>query len=133
MLTPNHPRTADPMVMCYLAQQTPCNFYAMASWHLFNQDWLSRLVIRLMGAFSVNREGLDRQAVDHAIEILQNAERPLIIFPEGTTSRTNDQLMSLMEGPAFIARTAAKRRAKNDNGKVVVHPVGIKIRIPKGT
>ena len=126
MLTPNHPRTADPMVMCYLAQQTPCNFYAMASWHLFNQDWLSRIAIRLMGAFSVNREGLDRQAVDHAIEILQTAERPLIIFPEGTTSRTNDQLMSLMEGPAFIARTAAKRRAKLNGGKVVVHPVGIK-------
>ena len=126
MITPNHPRMADPMAVCYLAQQTPCNFYAMASWHLFNQGWLTRTTIRLMGAFSVNREGLDRQAVDHAIEILQTAERPLVIFPEGTTSRTNDQLMSLMEGPAFIARTAAKRRAKHVGGKVVVHPVGIK-------
>ncbi|MEM9411547.1 MAG: 1-acyl-sn-glycerol-3-phosphate acyltransferase [Planctomycetota bacterium] len=126
VLTPNHPRTADPMVMCRVAHKTPCNFYAMASWHLFNQDWLSTWVIRLMGAFSVNREGLDRQAVDEAIEILQNAERPLLIFPEGTTSRTNDQLMSLMEGPAFIARTAAKRRAKKNGGKVVVHPIGIK-------
>ena len=106
--------------------KTPCNFYAMASWHLFNQGWLTRTMIRLMGAFSVNREGLDRQAVDHAIEILQTAERPLVIFPEGTTSRTNDQVMSLMEGPAFIARTAAKRRSKHDGGKVVVHPVGLK-------
>ena len=85
-----------------------------------------RNALRWMGAFSVNREGLDRQAVDHAIEILQTGERPLIIFPEGMTSRTNDQLMALMEGPAFIARTAAKRRAKRDAGKVVVHPVGIK-------
>ena len=126
LLAPNHPRTADPMAMCYLAQQTPCNFYAMASWHLFNQGWFSKWVIRLMGAFSVNREGLDRQAIDEAIEILQTAERPLVIFPEGTTSRTNDRLMSLMEGPAFIARTAAKRRAKAGGGKVVVHPVGIK-------
>lgn len=126
MLTPNHPRMADPMVMCFVAQQTPCNFYAMASWHLFQQGWFVRWAIRLMGAFSINREGLDRQAVDHAIEILQTCERPLIIFPEGTTSRTNDQLMSLMEGPAFIARTAAKRRSKRDGGKIVVHPVGIK-------
>jgi hypothetical protein len=31
-----------------------------------------------------------------------------------------------MDGPAFIARTAAKRRAKKDGGKVVVHPVGIR-------
>ncbi len=126
MITPNHSRMADPMVMCHLARHVPCNFYAMASWHLFNQGWLTRWVLRFMGAFSVNREGFDRQAVDHAIEILQTAERPLVIFPEGTTSRTNDQLMSLMEGPAFIARTAAKRRAKSGDGKVVVHCVGIK-------
>ena len=126
MLTPNHPRMADPMLMCHLARLVPCNFYAMASWHLFNQGWRLSWVLRLMGAFSVNREGLDRQAVDHAIEILQNAERPLIIFPEGTTSRTNDQLMALMDGPALIARTAAKRRAKSGSGEVVVHPVGIK-------
>jgi hypothetical protein len=79
-----------------------------------------------MGAFSVNREGLDRQAIDYAIKILQTAERPLLLFPEGATSRTNDRLMSLMEGPAFIARNAAKRRAKADGGKVVVHPIGIK-------
>jgi len=102
--------------------------YFMASWHLFNQGALVRFMVRMMGAFSVNREGMDRAAIDHAIEILKTAERPLVIFPEGTTSRTNDQLMSLMDGPSFIARTAAKRRAKEGlgSGKVVVHPVAIK-------
>jgi len=82
----------------------------------------------MMGAFSVNREGMDRTAIDHAIEILKTAERPLVIFPEGTTSRTNDRLMALMDGPSFIARTAAKRRAKEGlgSGKVVVHPIAIK-------
>ncbi|MCP4817347.1 MAG: 1-acyl-sn-glycerol-3-phosphate acyltransferase, partial [Planctomycetaceae bacterium] len=114
------------MVICYLARETPCNFYAMASWHLFNQGWFSKFIIRMMGAFSVNREGLDRHAIDESIGILQTAQRPLLLFPEGTTSRTNDQLMALMEGPAFIARTAAKRRAKQDGGKVVVHPVAIR-------
>ena len=126
LLTPNHPRISDAMIICYLAKETPCNFYAMASWHLFNQGWFSKFIIRMMGAFSVNREGLDRPAIDEAIRILQTAERPLLLFPEGTTSRTNDQLMSLMEGPAFIARTAAKRRAKQDDGKVVVHPIAIR-------
>ena len=125
MITPNHPRMADPMVFMYVAREIPCNFYAMASWHLFNQDWFTTTVIRMMGAFSVNREGLDKAAIDYAIKILQNAERPLLIFPEGSTSRTNDQLMALMDGPAFIARTAAKRRAK-EGKKVVIHPVGLK-------
>lgn len=126
ILTPNHPRTADPMAMYHLSRATRTPLYTMASWHLFNRGWLSRRVIRWMGAFSVNREGVDRQAIDEAIEILVNAERPLVMFAEGTTSRTNDQLMALMEGPAFIARTAAKRRAKKSGGKIFAHPVTVK-------
>ena len=126
LLAPNHPRTADPISMFHIAQETPCSLYAMASWHLFHESALTRFMVRLMGAFSVNREGLDRAAVDYAINVLDRAERPLVIFAEGATSRTNDRLMTLMEGPAFIARTAAKRRAKRDGGKVVVHPIAIK-------
>ncbi|MBX3419873.1 MAG: 1-acyl-sn-glycerol-3-phosphate acyltransferase [Pirellulaceae bacterium] len=127
MLCSNHPRTADAIAFGHLARETPCVFYVMASWHLFNQGRFRRWLLRMLGGFSVNREGLDRQGVDEAVRILQTAERPLLIFPEGTTSRTNDQLMSLMEGPAFIARTAAKRRAKQDGGEaVVVHPIALK-------
>jgi 1-acyl-sn-glycerol-3-phosphate acyltransferase len=115
--------------MFHLAQETPCSMYAMASWHLFNNGWFTRFMVRLMGAFSVNREGLDKTAVDYAVNVLVNAERPLLIFPEGSTSRTNDKLMALMEGPAFIARTAAKRRAKKDGGHVVVHPTSKRLVI----
>lgn len=126
MLSPNHSRTADPMVMGYLGVEAGCLYHAMASWHLFNQGWFHRLVIRAMGAFSVNREGLDRQAIDMAIEKLAAGDRAFILFPEGTTSRSNDQLMALMDGTAFIARAAAKKRFKRDGGKVVVHPIAIK-------
>ncbi len=126
LLIANHPRSADPMVLQFVSRALRCPFYTMASRHVFEQNWLNRSVARWMGGFSVNREGLDRQSIDEAIEILQFAERPLVIFPEGTTSRTNDQLMALMDGPAFIARTAQKRRAKNDSGKVVCHPMAIK-------
>jgi hypothetical protein len=59
--------------------------------------------------------------------VLETAERPLMIFPEGATTRTNDKLHAMLDGVAFIARTAAKRRAKSvPGGKVVVHPVAIK-------
>ena len=126
MLTPNHPRITDPSVMCHVMAETGIPFYIMASWHLFNQNARTTFIIRSMGAFSVNREGLDKASVDFAVNALTNAERPLLIFPEGTTSRTNDRLMALMDGPSFIARTAAKRRKKKDGGKVVVHPVGIR-------
>lgn len=126
LLTPNHCRTADPLVMGWLARHVGTHVFAMASWHLFNQDAFTSWAIRMMGAFSVNREGVDRPAIDTAIQILETAERPLIIFPEGATTRTNDRLHALLDGVAFIARAAAKKRAKHEGGRVVVHPVALK-------
>ncbi|MGE0759082.1 MAG: 1-acyl-sn-glycerol-3-phosphate acyltransferase [Pirellulaceae bacterium] len=126
LLTPNHCRTADPLVMGFLARDVGTHVFAMASWHLFNQDRFTAWAIRKMGAFSVNREGVDRAAIDTAVSILEEAKRPLILFPEGATSRTNDRLQALLDGVAFIARTAAKKRAKRDGGQVVIHPIAIK-------
>lgn len=129
LLTPNHPRTADPLAMGYLAEALPCHLYAMASWHLFNQEWLTRWAIRRMGGFSVNREGVDRQSISTAVDLLAEGKRPLVIFPEGATGRTNDSLRAMLDGVAFIARAAAKKAQKQStNKKVVIHPVAIKYR-----
>ncbi len=95
----------------------------MASWHLFKQSRFQAWLIRRAGAFSVYREGLDKQAISAAIDMLVQAERPLVIFPEGAVSRTNDFLQPLQEGAIFIARNAARRRDKAGRGKVVIHPV----------
>jgi hypothetical protein len=127
LLTPNHPRTADPMAMGWLGVETPCHFHVMASWHLFQGSRAYNWAIRAMGGFSVNREGVDRQSINMAIELLAEGRRPLIIFPEGATSRTADHLQALLDGVAFIARAAAKKRAKHSQpGKVLVHPVAVK-------
>ncbi len=126
LLAPNHPRPCDPMVMGMLTVRVKQPFFAMASWHLFAEGGFRRWILRRMGAFSIFREGMDRAAINAAIEILETASRPLVIFPEGTVSRTNDRLFDLMEGTTFIARAAAKKREKNNGGKVVVHPVAIK-------
>lgn len=127
LLTPNHPRTADPLAMGFLNEALSCNIYAMASWHLFNQSRLYHWAIRRMGGFSVNREGVDRQAISTAVDLLAEGKRPLIIFPEGATGRTNDSLRAMLDGVAFIARAAAKKAARQASPKkVVVHPIAIK-------
>lgn len=127
LITPNHPRTADPLAMGWLAIETPCHFHVMASWHLFHKSAVYSWAIQAMGGFSVNREGVDRQAINLAIELLAEGKRPLIIFPEGATSRTADHLQAMLDGVAFIARAAAKKRLKRSpSGKVVVHPVAVK-------
>ena len=126
LLTPNHCRTADPLVLGWLAKEAGMYIYAMASWHLFNQDFITGWTLKKMGAFSVNREGIDRQAINTAIEALESAKRPLVIFPEGGSSRTNDRLHALLD-ISFIARAGAKKRAKlAPDSKVVVHPIAIK-------
>ncbi len=126
VLAPNHCRLSDPMVLGVLSQKVGTELFAMASWHLFKESAYQTFLIRRMGAFSIYREGNDRQSVNLAIEMLEHGRRPLIIFPEGAVSRHNDLMMEVMDGPAFIARQAAKRREKAGKPGVVIHPVAIR-------
>ena len=125
LVTPNHSRDEDPFVLSRLGRAVGRPFFVVASAHLFMGGKLQAFLLRRAGAFSIYREGMDKQAVQTSIEILGNAKRPLVIFPEGHISRTNDRLTPMLEGTALIARQAAKRRAK-DGKKVVVHPVAIR-------
>ena len=67
LITPNHPRTADPLAMGWLTVEANTHVYSMASWHLFHQGLFKRWAIRAMGGFSVHREGVDRMAINLAI------------------------------------------------------------------
>lgn len=127
VLCPNHCRPSDPVMIGAITTSTPCHAYAMASWHVFKQNWLETFICKRIGGFSVYREGMDRQALNLAIEIVTTAERPLVIFPEGVISAASDRLMPLMDGTAFVARSAAKKRMKADPAsKVVIHPVAFR-------
>ena len=127
LLAPNHSRLSDPLTFVELCRYVKCDMHAMASWHLFKKRPLERFMLRRIGAFSVFREGVDRQAINTAVDILVDGSRPLVVFAEGAVSRHNDELMPMMDGVAFIARTAAKRREKIPGaGGVAIHPVAIR-------
>ena len=127
ILAINHCRLSDPLVAGLIAVEARIHLYVMASWHIFRESRFVGAVIRRMGAFSIYREGVDRKALNTAIDALTAADRPLIIYPEGAISRANDTVQPLLEGVSFIARTAAKRRAKADPpGRVVIHPVALR-------
>ena len=124
MLAPNHCRECDPVVLGILGMEADCHLFAMASWHVFKQSRFQTFMTRRMGAFSLLREGHDRQAIETAIDILVARQRPLIVFPEGGLTRHNDVIEEMMDGPSFIARQAAKRLKKEGKpGGVVIHPV----------
>lgn len=127
MITPNHCRPPDPMVLAHLGYAVGRPIHIMASWHLFKQSAVQTWLLRRAGAFSVYREGMDREALKCAVQILAEARRPLVLFPEGVISRTNDHVNHLMDGTVFIARNAAKQRAAGGgSGKVVIHPTAIR-------
>ena len=124
MLAPNHCRMSDPMVLGVLGMEADCHLFAMASWHVFKQSRFQTFMTRRMGAFSILREGHDRQAIETAINIMLSKRRPLIVFPEGAITRHNDLIEEMMDGPSFIARQVAKRLKKEGKpGGVVIHPV----------
>lgn len=127
LLAPNHCRPIDPMVVGPVGLEVGRPVHVIASWHLFMQGRVQRGLLTRSGAFSIYREGMDRESLKCAIQILAAAKRPLVLFPEGVVSRSNDRLLHLMDGTAFIARNAAKQRAEQSPaGQVVIHPVAVR-------
>lgn len=123
MLVSNHCRPCDPLVLDALAVAVDRPFNVIASWHVFMTSKFQRFLLPRMGGFSVYREGLDRESLKCAIKIVADGKNPLVIFAEGIITRCNDRLVNFMEGPAFMARAAAKQRK---DGKVMIHPVFIR-------
>lgn len=123
LLVGNHCRPCDPMVLDTLAAEVRRPFTIIASWHVFMTSRIQRFLLPRVGGFSVYREGLDRESLKCAVNIVAEGRHPLVIFAEGIITRCNDRLVNFMDGPAFMARTAAKQRKQ---GKVVIHPVFIR-------
>jgi len=123
VLVPNHVRPCDPLVLDTLAKEVGRPFSVMSSWHVFMDSKFQRFVAPRIGAFSIYREGIDRGSLKCAIKMVTKGKFPLVIFGEGFITRSNDRLLNIREGPAFMARAAAKARR---DGKSIIHPIFIR-------
>jgi 1-acyl-sn-glycerol-3-phosphate acyltransferase len=122
LLTPNHSRWADPMVMGMVGTSIKQYLYYVASYHLFKQSRFMGWVMNRIGGYSIWREGSDRESLKTSARILAEAERPVVLFPEGTWFRQNDRVGVLQDGLSLILRQAAKQSDR----PLVIHPVGLK-------
>ncbi|BAZ43251.1 hypothetical protein NIES4102_02510 [Chondrocystis sp. NIES-4102] len=86
------------------------------------QGWF----IRRMGGFPVNTERPQLNSVNHSIEILQQDQEMLVIFPEGGIYN-DDQIHPLKRGVALIALQAETDKL---NRRVKILPVGIRYSRP---
>lgn len=112
LIAPNHADHADPHVLVYAARQQGVGLHFMAAREGFEKGWLGAFALQRMGAFSVDREGVDVAAIKTAMQILQSGTFPLVMFPEGEIYHHHESLDELNEGVATILlRAAAKMPA----------------------
>lgn len=84
ILCPNHASDWDPVLIAICLPRR-CAIHFMAKAELFEKKLLAPL-IRGLGAFPVQRNGHDLQAVKTSMQIIRRGDS-LLIFPEGTTIR----------------------------------------------
>jgi 1-acyl-sn-glycerol-3-phosphate acyltransferase len=122
VLAANHSRWADGVVLARLGIELDQFFYYMVSYHIFKQSKLTGWWINRLGCYSIWREGTDREAMRATSHVLATAERPIVIFPEGTWYRQNDRIGPLQDGLSLMFRMAAKQSER----PLRVHPVAVK-------
>ncbi|MEG6521077.1 lysophospholipid acyltransferase family protein [Desulfotomaculum sp. 1211_IL3151] len=97
LIVSNHASNLDPLVVgCAITRKV----HFMAKVELFKVPLL-KTIITLLGAFPINREKSDRNAIRKALEILRSGQ-VVGIFPEGTRSKTG-ALQKAHIGAAMLA------------------------------
>lgn len=109
VIASNHRSYADPVFLTFFMRK-PVTY--MAKEELFSNKIFGAF-IRFLGAFPVKRGTGDLKVIDDCVDIL-NSGRNVVIFPEGTRSKTN----KVGAGKSGVALIAAKSGAD-------VLPVGI--------
>jgi len=122
----NHMTYVDPPL---LGASVPRRITFMAKQELFRPS-LMGLVVRAYGAFPIRRDRLDREALRHALEVLNHGE-VLGMFPEGKRSFSH-QLQEIQPGTAFIAaRSGAPIVPVGISGTEQVRGIGFIVRRPR--
>ena len=108
LLVANHPTHSDPQVMTEVLRRLGLRSCFMAAYDVFLRKKACAWVMQRHGAFSVDREGSDKQSMKEAIRILKEGEYAMTIFPEGNVYLNNDRVTPFMEGAAFVSMRAQK-------------------------
>ena len=125
LLLPNHSTHSDPQIMIEACRQVGLWSFFMAAYDVFERDSKVAWMMQRMGAFSVNRDGSDRQSLKDAIETVIDGRYALTVFPEGNVYLMNDRVTPFLDGPAYIAMKA--QQEMKESGRIFAIPVSIKV------
>ena len=124
LFLPNHSTHSDPQIMFEAFRQAGVWSFFMAAYEVFERDYKIAWVMQRMGAFSVDRDGSDRQSMKEAVRTIVGGKNALTIFPEGNVYFMNDRVTPFLDGPAYIAMKA--QQEIKEEGRILAVPVSIK-------
>ena len=95
----NHTTNFDALI---LGTKGFCRFYALGKSELFKNKLLGWYLTKL-GTIPVNRGKSDIDAVKKTLRVLNEKQKPLLIFPSGTRESTPEEVQNLKNGVAMFA------------------------------
>ena len=104
----NHATHSDPQIMFEVLRRIGMRSCFMAAYDVFQRSRIHAWIMQKVGAFSVDRDGSDRQSMKCAMEVLKEGRYALTMFPEGNVFFMNDRACPFLDGASFIALKAQK-------------------------
>lgn len=98
VIVANHFSAVDPVFMFKFTKK---GLYFLAKKEAFDKKLLAK-IMREAGCIPIDRENNDIRAMMNAIKVLKDGNK-LIIFPEGTRNKINDELQELKGGAGVFA------------------------------
>jgi hypothetical protein len=98
---PNHSNLDDGIVVFLFSARLGQLFYYVVAYEAF-QGLIGKLM-QIVGCYSIKRGVGDRQSIKQTLQILQQPQSKLVIFPEGGCSYQNDTVMPFRSGAIELA------------------------------
>lgn len=97
----------------------------MAAHEVFVRSRMQSWIMQKTGAFSVDRERVDRRSIKEGVRIAQDKRFCLGLFPEGNVVFTNERVMPFFDGASFMAQKA--QRDLKDGARVFIIPTSVRV------
>jgi len=124
----NHSTHSDPEITVEMHRRLGVRSLFMAAYDVFLRHPVAAWVMQRGGAFSVDRDVADKQAMAQAIKTLHDGHYALTIFPQGNVYLMNDKIALFLEGAAYFAlqAQAALSDEAPDAEEILAIPVSFK-------
>lgn len=133
ILTPNHSSDFDLLTIMEMARKSGIRFNAMGAVEIFEPEimgvkWkIAGKLLQRLGVFSVDRSNRDKsKTLEQAEKVVAAGKQPLLMFPEGYVTHTNELVEPLKSGAARIALAALDREGFDPEKRTVkIVPVSL--------